>query len=285
MALVKYSILMPYFDRLEQIRCTLTSFEHYYADRDDVEVIIVEDCKNNDGVASYISDYRNRMAARGIAFQLHYVKEADIIPVTDVSFWTACHLYNIAALKARGEYLLITNPEGLHKADILTGLDEEFSKNPNAYVICSCQAVGPVTFTDPGDFSSLHYETIKVDGSVWLQHSKYHHHMLNYCTVISARNYDKLHGFGMEFCAGYAFGDNDFRDRVIIEGLDIVNRDDLLTLHQCHPRFNSYVSEIDYRSLHTRNKEIYMELKAKRGHYTTLLTDRNPNATRKEIMG
>lgn len=276
---MKYSILEPYFDRLEQFRATLVSFAHFYGHRDDVEVIVIEDRKNKDDIAGLIADSRAGGLGEKVSFAIHHIKEVDLVPETGTDFWTACHLYNLAALKARGEYLVITNPECFHNADVLAGLDTEFSNNDDAYVVCSCQAVDALTFTDPGDFSSVQYEPIKVDTSMWLQHSRFHDRMLNYCTAMSARTYDLMNGFDLRFCAGFAFGDNDFRDRVILRGLEIAYRDDLLTLHQRHRPFKEYVPDQDYRPFHSRNKEIYMAIKEKRGHYTKIMSQRKISKT------
>jgi hypothetical protein len=282
---VKYSILMPYYDRLEQLRCTMASFEHHYRERDDLEVIIIEDRKNPDDLADYLREYQKRILSEGIQFQLCHISEVDFIPDPGTDYWTACHLYNLAALRARGDYLIITNPECFHKDDVLIGLDKEFTRNPDIYVVCSCQAVKNLKFLEPERFESLQYETEKIDGSVWLQHSKFHHHLLNYCNAMSARNYWLMNGFDLQFCAGYAFGDNDFRDRVILLDIDIINRDDLVTLHQWHQRFNMCVPNEEYRPWHDRNKQIYMKLKNGREHYSKILKNRRRSAAREKAVG
>ena len=48
---MKYSIIMPYYDRRYQLKKTLESFCIFYSYRQDYEVVLVEDGKNvNDDI-------------------------------------------------------------------------------------------------------------------------------------------------------------------------------------------------------------------------------------------
>jgi glycosyltransferase involved in cell wall biosynthesis len=41
--MIKYSIILPYYNRKNLINTTLTSFVHFYQNRNDFEIIIVDD--------------------------------------------------------------------------------------------------------------------------------------------------------------------------------------------------------------------------------------------------
>ena len=166
----------------------------------------------------------------------------------DINLWTTPRggeghnpsvAYNQGAKEAHGEYLILTSPEVMHEADVLAGLDEEFAKDPDAYVVCACRS-------------------LKKNGSfhMWYQHSE--HRPLNYhfCTAISRENFLKIGGFDEAFGPGHCYDDDDLVMRVKNSHLNIVVRDDLVTAHQWHRRDTR--PGVDYRKLEQRNKELFI---------------------------
>lgn len=238
---MKYSILMPYFDRLIQLRITLASFIHFYGDRDDYEVIIIEDPKNRDNAQAAVRSFADRVIIRWL--------EADYKD----DCYTPSPFYNQAASEARGEYLVITNPECLHYTDVLGGLDIIFEMMPDIYAVCACQNVLKVTMNGDG------FERLSFVREKWFQHSKHANKLLNFCTALSKENYERIGGFDERYAAGFAFADDDFRDRVTDAGIKIVPRDGLVVLHQRHKRFREYVSQAEYRDRHNRNQRLYKQ--------------------------
>jgi GT2 family glycosyltransferase/ribosomal protein S27E len=256
--MIKYSIIMPYFDRLSQLSHTLVSLRFHYGQRNDFEVLVIVDCKNRDDVVDQIKSYRKLFP------QLNVLQESG-----NHEYWTCCHLYNDGVKQSQGEFIVITCPECFHLTNVLDGLDQTFVTHPNAYVNCACLEVKDFTLAFADSFQSLSYK----DGR-WLQHSKYHHRMLNYCTAVSKDGYWKIGGFDERLSPGYACGDNDFRDRVALSGLPIINRDDLIVLHQEHKSITAYMTPEKRDELNARNKAIWKAEMAKRGHYTEILKGR-----------
>lgn len=230
---MKYSILLPYLRRPVQFRSALSSLRQY-AGRDDWELIIVADDKNTrqDLVELYT------MAA-GFPALVLTAEERDPRWISQT-----CH-FNQAARIARGEFLIISNPETYHAADVLAGLDAEFAADPGCYVVCACQslhdtAVGP-----------------RLRPHMWYQHSVHNPRDLHFCTALSAERFRQAGGFDEEFRFGIAYDDDDFREAVRSTGARFVRRDDLLTYHLHHDRSNQHVA--DYAARLERNRKRYAQ--------------------------
>lgn len=226
---MKYSILMPYHNRAEQLRNTLLSFRRLYKGRKDYEVIIVEDCKTKDDEVLH--------AELDSVLEEYFVPE--VLRITGT--WSQCNpsaSYNEAAKKAQGWILIITNPECIHEVDILAGLDDIFDKDSSTYVVCGCKA-------------------LKKDGSFlrWHQHSVLNNKRFHFCSALSLQNYITIGGFDTRFVNGYCFDDDAFRARILQAGIEIRTRDDLLVEHQWHEK----VKPPDWKKLWERNKKLYEE--------------------------
>lgn len=223
---IKYSILMPYYNRHIQLVETLQSFQQYK--RDDFEVILIEDDKN-------VQNAVYHQLLLKIIHQFNTIKithlrhlEASISPVT---------MFNMAAKVAKGQYLILTSPECRHEVDILSGLDIEFDNNIKSYVICACQSLNKN--------DSFH---------MWYQHSIHRNAKYHFCSAISRSSYFLIGGFDEQYKDGYCFDDDDFRDTIKKEGIPFVERDDLFVSHQAHDK--GY-RPINWEVLWNKNKKIY----------------------------
>lgn len=214
---MKYSILMPYYKRSLQLHSTLKSFSHFYKDREDFEIILIVDNKNTS------QDLEQLDAVLELFKDLNINK----INGTNEDSYSPAANYNIGAMTAIGKFLILTNPEAMHTIDILSGLDTEFDKSINSYIVCSCMSVG------------VKYIPIERLGNVagkWYQHSNYRNTGCHFCSVISIDNYWKVGGFSNEFSPGIGFDDDDFRNKVQSTNIPFVYRDDLIALHLNHDK-------------------------------------------------
>jgi len=222
-----FSFLMPYFDRAEQLGRTLESFRFLYGPTVQYEVVLVEDKKNwsnarlTDALTNVLDEFPDIIVNR--------------IPSHHEGYNPAPH-YNQAARLAKGDYLVITNPECRHKQNILGGLANEFSSDPDCYVVCGCISIRG------GEFHR------------WFQHSEHHNRLFHFCSAMSAKTYQKVGGFDAAFGDGFGFDDDDFRDTILESGIRIVTRDDLIVFHQEHTK-NSVPG---YGNLHGRNKKLWL---------------------------
>jgi len=224
---MKYSIIMPYYDRIEQLRNTLESFVRLYSDRDDFQVVIVLDNKLTVGMErqyySLTSEYNEHL-------------QISTIWSSGQNVYNPATAFNEGADWASGEILILTSPECQHEINILAGLDIEFEKTKDVYVVCACKAL-------------THTGKMKM----WYQHSEHRNAQYHFCTALSAENYNKVGGFNEEYTSGYGYDDNSFRDRIKRAGIPFINRDDLLTIHQWHEK----IRPENWRELLKRNKLLY----------------------------
>lgn len=217
---MKYSILIPYYKRALQLQSTLKSFDHFYRDRNDVEIILIVDNKNNN------QDMENLETVLRVFNNLNIKRVAGI---KGESFSPAAN-YNLGLIASLGEFLILTNPEAMHSINILKSIDEELEKSKDNYIVCSCLSV------------TSKYIPVEKLGSVsgkWYQHSNYRNTGCHFCSVISRENYKKIGGFSEEFSVGVGFDDDDFRNKVKQAGIPFVYRDDLVTLHLFHEQASS----------------------------------------------
>jgi hypothetical protein len=216
---IRYSIIMPYYSRPE-IRFSLSSFQAFYKDRNDIEIIIVEDSKNfydetkHKKLLEIIEQFNNML----------YIK----LILDPLMSYNCSNKYNLGVKNSEGSIIMLTNPETPHTMNILNELDMvNFS---NTYIVCACSAV--FLKEDKGTFTDS-----KFDFYYWYQHTrlgnnfKYH-----FCSAISKDNYNRCKGFDERFCGGIAYEDANFVQRVLKKDIVIEPRDDLLVYHIEHSR-------------------------------------------------
>jgi hypothetical protein len=213
---------MPYLKRLDCLQNTLKSFNWHYNKRNDYEIIIVEDRKN----------VRNYKEHHNLKRFLDLVKkDFNIIQAEsqEIDNYNPADLYNIGAEEASGEFLVITSPECFHDTNILDGFDEGLKNEKNQYIICACKNVENLMISNNQYVS---YHPMK-----WYQHSVHNNKQFHFCSCISKENYTKMGGFDSGYSIGIGYEDNDFQERVWhLGGIQIINRDDLVVLHQNHPK-------------------------------------------------
>jgi GT2 family glycosyltransferase len=241
---MKYSIIMPYYNRANQLYNSLGSFYYHYKDRDDFEVIIIVD-----GKTKKETERLNELKTVINCFNLHmnivhiYTNYEDC--------WNPAPLFCDGVEESNGEFLVLTNPEVFHKSNILHALDGEFMKDKDTYVVCACENVKiDRYYEDVTNMDDFKYEHI-----MWYQHSKHRNRMLHFCTAISREQYDKIGGFDRRYMYGAAVEDVDFVEKVKKSGMPIIVRDDLVTLHQDHGKAQDIIP--NYDKLWNINKNLY----------------------------
>ena len=237
---MKYSFLIPYCNRAIHFSLCSVAYTHHYHNRQDYEIIIIEDRKNFDDPQNH-SDLLNIIQDSKLPIK-HIISE--------YNYFNPAYSFNLGAQHAQGEYFIITNPEIFHRVNILNGLDIEFEKNPTAYIVCSCQNVHALTN------SISHITEMIVAESCWYQHSQHSNRLLHFCSAISRDNYKKIDGFSEEYNEGIAYEDDDFRHKILSEKtIEIVVQDDLCTFHLDHDR--SYLHQNP--ELMGKNRAIFHE--------------------------
>jgi len=220
MSIIKYSFLIPYFNRAGQFHNTLVSLAHHYFNRSDYEVIISEDQKN-------VVDEKAHKELMGIVDFFKNKINIKVIEI-DIHTWNPCIAFNRAAAASVGEYVIVTNPECFHQVNVLGGLDKEFENNPDSYVLCGCQ-----TRKDCNLFIEK-FEDLGGEEGIWFQHSVHRNAGFHFFGALSRKKWDSVGGFDEDFVHGTSFEDADFRNRIRRVNIPFILRDDLLTIHINH---------------------------------------------------
>jgi len=256
---IKYSIIMPYINRPVLLHNTLLSYHHWYSGRKDWEAVIIRDSKcDNPGDAQSVVDHWIGMGLN-----------INMLDFDGSGIYSPAPLFNFAAENASGEFIVLTNPEQFHNSDILAGMDQEFKRGQDQYVVCACISMPqrPLQARRMRKFTPL-----KEKGERWVQHSVHRPMLYHFCSALSKDNYFKCGGFAPEFGPGFCFDDDDFRESVRELGIPIVQRDDLITAHQWHPSCNVPGRMEKWH----RNKALY---ESRHGRYITMdepLADQEP---------
>jgi hypothetical protein len=243
---MKYSFLMPYIKRHKQLENTLFSFNHWYSNRQDWEIIIIEDQKNWDSEQDH-----NQLDL--LCKKYSHLSVKKIGPVVGPT--NPARHFNTGAKMAKGQFFILTNPECFHTTNILSAADEEFNKTFDKYIICACENRKNV------NYGIKKMDQINGDHVMWYQHSRHRNVCYHFCSIISAKNFFRVGGFNEIYCDGLGFEDNDFRDSVKCAKIPFVVRDDLVVIHQWH---------IDQRpanweTLLKKNRKIYQNRSIRRG--------------------
>jgi len=244
--LKKYSIVFPYYKRSSQLHNSLISFQHHYKDRNDYEVIVVEDIKN------YNNAEEHEKLLKVLKFYTQNADKVVNIKLIKSSFencYNPAPLFNLGVKNASGEYLIITNPEIFHKDNILSACDDILSKYDDHYIVFSCLNVDeyPKSVSDFDEF------TFKP--KMWYQHLKYRNALFHFCSCLSKRQYEEIGGFDEIYSLGIAYDDDDFRETINKAGIQFIATDSFLTLHQDH---GSVFDKLpDYEKRLNRNKALY----------------------------
>ena len=216
---MKYSILFPYYDRATQFDKTLQSFIHHYSDRDDYEIIVIEDHKNvhdskfHKGLMDVISKYEDKLTIKYI----EYTRENVCNPA---------EMFNIGVRESDGEFIVLTNPEMVHETNVLGYYDKKLEEDNTLYVVSTARNVKNLVVGD-----KITYKHVG-----WYAHPEKRNVPLHFCSVISKEVYNTIGGFDEEYIKGIAYEDTDFIK--ILEKHDITI--DFTTkssvLHQEHPK-------------------------------------------------
>jgi len=206
---MKYSIIMPYYRRYKQLKETLLSFQALYPSRDDYELIIVVDHKDDEDAFIREELLEQHHNAHGITGHLLRMDPA-------VMTNSPSSMFNEGASQALGDYLILTNPECCHENDVLGGLDK--CMTPRKYIVCACRC---------DEFKNM----------PWLQHSTLNNRLLHFCSCIHRDAYEAFGGFDEAYGYGVGYDDDDLLRTIQTHtDLEIEPHDELVVYHQAHDR-------------------------------------------------
>lgn len=255
------SIVTAYYNRKELFIRTLESIkkQNYQGS---FEVIAVDDG----------SDTHERL--EDLTDQYNFLK---VIRLEKKEKWysNSCIPFNIGFKAAKGNHIIVQNPECLHYGNILNYVEHHL--NDDNYLCFSCFSLDQENtndlekkLKDKNFINNLISSKDLVHGkdgrNGWYSHSKFRAAPFHFCTAITNKNLKKLGGFDELFSLGIAYDDNKFLCRVNRKNLRIDFVDDEIVLHQNHytPNSTSYQTRANKDALMEKNLNIYRGITVKK---------------------
>lgn len=252
---MKISIVTAYYNRKKLFENTLISISKQLDDHQlNIEVIAVDDGSDEDErLEDLISKYPFLKIIR--------------LEKKDKWYSNSCIPFNIGFKEAKGEIIILQNPECTHYGNILTYTQENItSKN---YISFACFSLG-IESTDNIDEYLSNPQKLKQlmqnnnvgyigDGlDCWYNHSIVNPKGYHFCAAITRENLYDLGGFDERFARGIAFDDNEFLYRVQLKGLEIQIIDAPIVLHQNHYSKISYTTDKNLLDDETYQKRLQL---------------------------
>jgi GT2 family glycosyltransferase len=153
-----------------------------------------------------------------------------------------CVAYNIGFAQAKGDIIVIQNPECLHVHDVLTYINENV--NDSNYISISAYGLDPGITKVISEyrkeyildlFKSLPQRPYTGGSSPgWYNHSKYRAVAYHFCSAITRANMVKINGFDERYGPGIAYDDDEIVVRIRRLGLKVIIEDNISVMHQYH---------------------------------------------------
>lgn len=199
------SVLMPYWDRPKATRKALEAMARLYAGVD-MEIIIADDGSPVPLVLD--TEYPWPVTV----LRLPGKNEAK----------NPCLPFNEAAKVAKGDVLVITNPEILHDSPVFPQMLESLKKlGPNGYVLAACWC--------PDENKWHCHSTLRPLELHGIQHPK--GSGLHFCAMMNRSLWDGIGGFDNAYRDGAGYDDNDLVMKLGAYGAKFMIRDDLVVTH------------------------------------------------------
>lgn len=248
------SIVTAYYNRKLLFKRTLDSLR-FYENKFEFEIIAVDDGSSN---AERLED---------LIVEYPYLRVHRILP-EEKWYSNPCIPFNIGIALARGEKIILQNPECYHFNNILGYVASELKSN--SYLSFGCFSLDKentdddVLFNDRSNINALINKSshiVKSDGALgWYNHSKFRPASYHFCTAIMTADLVDLGGFDPRYAFGHGYDDDDLIYRIKLKGLKVKHVDNLIVLHQNHYFEQADVNGQKIKYLNDkalRNKHIY----------------------------
>lgn len=226
------SIVMAFHNRKKQLMKTLESI-HYFGDP---EIIIVDDASDE-----RIDDLPG-------VIRIEPEQKTWINP---------CIPFNIGFSKAKGDIILIQNPECIHVGNILEYSEQIHDDVAFSFAAYSLDYHLEYSLYNPEGLKDLimsEPQRIQVAHHGWYNHSVHRPVGFHFCLAITKSDLEKIGGFDERFAGGVGFDDNDLVRRIKKAGIDLQIIDDPFVIHQKHAR-TDYQNTWTLRML---NEDLYL---------------------------
>ncbi len=256
-----FSIVMTYWNRRPQLARTLKTIESS-KHRDDCEVIIVDDGSSGEDTIENIGELFD------LDIKVKHIDENE-------RWWkNPCIPYNMGFDEARGEFIVIQNPETLHFGDVLSHAFANISDSK--WLSYGCYAINKAItdrlptekqmlndhradlkdYIEWATFPLVQTPAYKTDETGWYNHPRVRRTGFHFLAVTSRKNLEELNGFDERYAHGACWDDDEIVRRVKRKGLQLVISDETVpfVIHQWH---SSGRKEADFSQLYLNNGVLF----------------------------
>lgn len=228
------SICMAYYNRRDQLAKTIESIK---ASNEEYEIILVDDgSEPNQALIDIDSPgYRSISSPK------------------DKTWVNPCIAYNKAISHAKGDIIIIQNPECMHVGNVLKYVKDNLKKYQ--YMAFSCLSWDQSEY-NPNEI--INYPAGGQCQKGWYHHPVYNNRPYHFCCALHKENLNKLKGFDERFKDGPCYDDDDLVRRVQKLGLQIVSPTEPFVVHQWHESGHIYQADSHQRFLN--NQQIYNDI-------------------------
>lgn len=246
------SIVTAYHNRKDLFYNTLKTINKFKGNLE-VEVIAVDDCSSDE---HRIEDLKTEFSF------------LNVIRLEKENKWyiNPCAVFNIGFKHAKGDVIIIQNPECIHVGDVL----EKASRiGDSDYFSFGCYSIDQnktellgVKLKDDFNLESIlniiepNYRPVTHDGdNGWYNHAMLRPVGYHFCSVITKKNLDNLGGFDERFAHGIAFDDNEILLRIHKKGLNVKIINNPFVVHQWHYSTHNY-QHLNVHELIDKNRKL-----------------------------
>lgn len=238
------SLILPYYNRKEYLKASLSSFVYFYGERNDFQVVIIDDKSNE----------QNRLEDIVKEYNLNI----KLIRIGNKKGINPCYPNNVGVRESEGDVIVLSSPEIVHTKSIFDVSDNFVELTGQNYLQFSVFCV-----TD-NNIRSILMDTLLgfdsklniIDGQrrnfyfdlgfrgysyatplgAWYTHSKLKNSCFNFLSACSRNTYYELGGFNEEFVNGTGYDDTDFKDRILAYvDNNVIWYDSCEAIHIDHP--------------------------------------------------
>ena len=224
------SIVTAYYNRRDLFHRTLKTISN--SQFKDIEVIAVDDGSDNE---HRIEDFTD---------EFPFFRVVRIEP-EDKWYGNCCIPFNMAIREAKGDIIVLQNPECLHANDVLTYISNNI--NETNYISVSAYGLDSHYVRDgildyalknnelSGLIKSLPQVPYRGNRTMgWYNHPTFRPEAWHFCSAMTRENMAKLNGFDERYADGVACDDSEFIIRIKRIGLNVEIVDDVQVIHQYH---------------------------------------------------
>jgi len=242
----KLSIVISYYNRKKLFDKTLKSIQSSKR-CDEIELIVVDDgSDSSERLEDILSNYK---------FPITLIR----VEPEEKNYVNPCIPYNRAIKEAKGDIIMIQNPECFHVGEVInyalknTREDNYLAFSTYALSKESTEALGS------GEIKLLARASSGGHVEGWYNHSTINPRPLHFTSSITRRNLEKLGGFDESYADGIGFDDDDLLARIKDLGLAIEIVDSPMVLHQNHYGDNSFENKhVKDPGLLQKNQMLYI---------------------------